>query len=121
MRSTTPALLLAFVLVFTACGGDDESDSTTPTTTTGAGSDAGATVLIDGFEFAEVADAAVGEEVVVLNQDATSHTWTSTDGSFDSGTIAGGGTFTFTFDTAGEYSFFCSIHPSMTGSITIPG
>lgn len=117
MRSTTPALLLAFILVFAACGGDDDTNSTTTT----AGADPGATVVIEGFAFAEVSDAAVGEEVVVRNNDATGHTWTSTDGTFDSGTIAGGDTFTFTFGAAGEYSFFCGIHPTMTGSITITG
>lgn len=116
MRLTKSALLLAFLLVFAACGGDDEGS-----TTTAGGSDSAATVVIEGFAFAEVSDAAVGEEVVVLNNDATGHTWTSNDGIFDSGTISGGDTFTFTFDAAGQYSFFCGIHPTMTGAITITG
>jgi plastocyanin len=60
--------------------------------------------------------------VVVTNRDGVANTWTSTDAVFDSSSIAGaGGSFTFSFDEAGEYDFFCSIHPGMTGSITVTG
>jgi plastocyanin len=30
-----------------------------------------------------------------------------------------GGTFSFKFDTAGTYAYFCQVHPSMTGTITV--
>jgi plastocyanin len=33
----------------------------------------------------------------------------------------GGGSFRFSFHDAGEYAFFCTIHPTMTGSITVTG
>ena len=61
----------------------------------------------------------VGTEVEVENRDTAAHTWTSVDGVFDSGNLGNGDTFTFTFDTPGEYEFFCSIHPDMKGSITV--
>ncbi|HEX2626095.1 MAG TPA: plastocyanin/azurin family copper-binding protein, partial [Candidatus Limnocylindrales bacterium] len=30
-----------------------------------------------------------------------------------------GGTFSFKFDAAGTYAYFCQVHPSMTGTITV--
>jgi plastocyanin len=30
-----------------------------------------------------------------------------------------GGTYSFTFDAAGTYAYFCQVHPSMTGTITV--
>ena len=62
-----------------------------------------------------------GTEVTVTNQDGAGHTWTSTDGLWDSGTLRGGNTYAFTFTDPGTYGFFCGIHPSMTGTITVTG
>jgi plastocyanin len=56
---------------------------------------------------------------VVTNTDAASHTWTAVDGSFDSGTLAEGDSFEFVFDGPGTFEYFCNIHPSMTGSVTV--
>ncbi|MDQ3690691.1 MAG: cupredoxin family copper-binding protein [Chloroflexota bacterium] len=63
----------------------------------------------------------VGDTVTWTNLDSFSHTATSTSGpaSFDSGNLATGDTFSFTFDTAGTYEYFCEIHPNMIGSITV--
>jgi len=63
----------------------------------------------------------VGDTVTWTNLDSFSHTATSTSGpaSFDSGNLATGDTFSFTFDTAGMYEYFCEIHPNMIGSITV--
>jgi plastocyanin len=64
---------------------------------------------------------AVGDTVTWTNNDSAPHTVTSSSGptSFDSGNLATGGTFSFTFDTAGTYAYFCEIHPDMTGTITV--
>jgi plastocyanin len=52
------------------------------------------------------------------DDDGLAHTVSSSDGSFDSGRIGSGETFTHTFDTAGTYSYQCMIHPqSMQGSV----
>ena len=63
----------------------------------------------------------VGDTVTWTNLDDFSHTATSTSGpsAFDSGNLANGETFSFTFDTAGTYEYFCEIHPNMIGSITV--
>ena len=67
-------------------------------------------------------EAGVGQPVVFGNSDATPHTVTSFEPDvFDSGTFGSGGAFTLTFDQPGQYDYFCSLHPSMTGTITVTG
>ncbi|MBI3542895.1 MAG: cupredoxin domain-containing protein, partial [Deltaproteobacteria bacterium] len=63
----------------------------------------------------------VGTTVMWVNSDSMPHTATATDGSFDSGTIAPGGNFMFTFNTPGTFPYFCSIHgaQSMSGTIVV--
>jgi plastocyanin len=60
-----------------------------------------------------------GTTVTWVNQGAANHTATASDGSFDTGTIAPGGSGSVTFNTPGTYSYFCAIHPDMTGTITV--
>jgi plastocyanin len=60
----------------------------------------------------------VNNTVVFLNQDSVVHTVTASDGSFDSGDIHPGMTFIHTF-SAGTYSFHCTYHSYMKGSITV--
>lgn len=91
--------------------------ATGSTTTTPASS----VITIVGFAFGGDDAAAVGTEVTISNQSSSSHTWTARDGSFASGSIPAGGTFTFVFDAAGTYEFFCEFHPGMSGSITVTG
>ncbi len=63
----------------------------------------------------------VGQKVKWANNGQAPHTTTSDDGTWDSGTLQPGDTFSFTFTSAGTYSYFCSIHPSMHGTITVQG
>jgi plastocyanin len=62
---------------------------------------------------------AAGTTVTWSNNDDSPHTVTSVDNLFDSGVIDEGGSFTFTFDEAGTYDYFCAIHPEMTGTIIV--
>ena len=52
-------------------------------------------------------------------ESGVSHTSTSGDGVWDSGTLRPEDSFPF--DTAGTFSYFCNIHPSMTAEITVEG
>jgi plastocyanin len=47
------------------------------------------------------------------------HTTTSNTGLWDSGVQGTGATFTHTFASAGSFSFHCSVHPFMTGTISV--
>ncbi|MEI7512513.1 MAG: cupredoxin domain-containing protein [Candidatus Uhrbacteria bacterium] len=62
-----------------------------------------------------------GDKIIFLNRETVSHTITSDDGSFDSGTLAA--SRSWTFDTsvlaAGTYTYHCSIHPSMTATLIV--
>ena len=61
---------------------------------------------------------AVGETVTWSLTNGT-HTVVSDDGSWQSGSLSTGGTFTHQFDTAGEFGYKCGIHSSMTGTIIV--
>jgi plastocyanin len=61
----------------------------------------------------------VGETVTWINEDSGRHTVTSKDGVFDSGMTGKGQSFSFTFDKAGEYPYFCEPHPNMVGTVVV--
>ena len=62
----------------------------------------------------------VGTTVTWKNMSSVPHTVTSDDGTtFDSGTFPVGGTFHFTFKTAGTFSYHCNIHPYMRSMIIV--
>lgn len=58
-------------------------------------------------------EVAAGTTVTWINEDALPHTTTATDGTFDSGYMALGDRYSFTFETPGEYPIFCVYHPRM--------
>lgn len=60
-----------------------------------------------------------GSTVTWTNSDAATHTVTSDDGTFDSGDLANGESFSFTFDEPGTYTYHCEIHPDMTAEIIV--
>jgi len=59
-----------------------------------------------------------GSTVTWTNQDSVSHTITAT-GIFNSENLNKGQSFSYTFNTPGTFNYHCSIHPSMTGTITV--
>ena len=58
-----------------------------------------------------------GDTIVWTNIDTIDHTVTDDNGQFNSGVIAPGATWSFTFTNVGFFFYSCSIHASMTGSI----
>ncbi|HEY7034177.1 MAG TPA: cupredoxin family copper-binding protein [Thermomicrobiales bacterium] len=60
-----------------------------------------------------------GATVTWTNTGSATHTVTADDGTFDSGNIGSGGTYSFTFDTPGTYTYHCDIHPQMTAEIVV--
>lgn len=61
----------------------------------------------------------VGETVTWINDDSGRHTVTSKDGVFNSELMGRGQSFSYTFDKAGEYPYFCEPHPSMVGTVVV--
>ena len=81
---------------------------------------ADASVAISGFTFTPSSiTVGVGDTVTWTNGDGVGHTATADDASFDTGTIAGGGSDSVTFAAAGTFAYHCAIHPAMTGTITV--
>ncbi len=63
----------------------------------------------------------VGQTIMWTNTGAQPHTITADDNSFDSGTIAPGGTYTFSATDPGTYAYHCTPHPWMKGTFTVGG
>ncbi len=66
---------------------------------------------------------APGTTVTWTNEDGFQHTVTSGTRDqptelFDE-TVAGGGSFSYTFEEPGTYPYFCSIHPGMEGTVVV--
>ncbi len=62
---------------------------------------------------------APGATVTWTNQDGAQHSVTEKNGGFDSGLFQQGQTFSFTFGQAGEWSYYCTRHPSMQGTVKV--
>ena len=77
-------------------------------------------VSIKNFAFSNTSlSVTAGTTVTWTNNDATAHTVTADDGSFDSGNIAPGNSFTHTFSSMGTVHYHCSIHPMMKGAVIV--
>ena len=64
---------------------------------------------------------AAGGSVAFVNAGLAPHTATARDKSFDSGMVQPGGSYRASFPTPGTFSFFCTIHPDMTGTVLVAG
>lgn len=60
-----------------------------------------------------------GTRVTWINEDDIPHTVTSTTLAFKSKPLDSDDKFAFTFTSPGTYTYFCSLHPHMTGSIVV--
>ena len=60
-----------------------------------------------------------GDTVIWKNSDPASHTVTSDGGAFSSANISQGGSFSHTFNSTGTFTYHCSIHPNMHGTIIV--
>ncbi|MGI8792635.1 MAG: cupredoxin domain-containing protein [Acidimicrobiales bacterium] len=86
-----------------------------------AGPTAEGTVAIADFTFdPSELTAAVGDTVTWTNKDGVAHTVTSEgEGRLGSGDIEPGALYEATFDQAGTFSYMCTIHPTMQGTVEV--
>ena len=63
----------------------------------------------------------VNNTVVWVNDDNMPHTVTATNKLFDSGNMNPGDTFSYTFTSPGTYTYGCSYHPWMKGTVIVEG
>ena len=77
-------------------------------------------VKIDNFSFGPpTLTVAAGTTVTWTNRDDIPHTVVSTEGAFKSKAVDTDEKFSYTFAKPGTYSYFCSIHPKMTGKVVV--
>ncbi len=85
-----------------------------------ASSSTGQEVKIDNFSFAPVAlRVRAGSSVTWTNHDDIPHNVVSTSKAFSSPVLDTGEKFTHEFSQPGEFSYYCSIHPKMTGKLVV--
>jgi plastocyanin len=66
-----------------------------------------------------------GDTVEWANVDTAAHTVSAgspadgPSGVFDSSLLMASGNYSFTFDDAGSYDYFCMVHPWMVGSVSV--
>ena len=77
-------------------------------------------VKIDNFSFgpAEL-KVPVGTTVTWTNRDDIPHTAVSTDKTFKSKVLDTDEKFSFTFSKPGKYTYYCKVHPHMTGVVVV--
>jgi plastocyanin len=108
------ATLLA-VIVFISCKKNNSYGS-------GSNAPSAAAVSIKNMAFSPGnLSVMTGATVTWTNSDTTIHTVTADDGSFNSGNIAVGATYSRVFSTAGTVSYHCTLHPEMTGKVVVTG
>ena len=108
-------LFVALALLNTMRGKEPETRESAPAKATKT------EVIIGNFSFLpKTFTVPVGATVTWTNHDKVPHLVTSTHDQFNkSPQLKAGQSFSNTFATAGTYSYFCSIHPRMTGKIIV--
>lgn len=61
----------------------------------------------------------VGDTVTWTNKDIAGHSATADDKSFDTGVLSQGESGSFTFTKAGTFTYFCTPHPNIKGTIIV--
>jgi plastocyanin len=114
------ALGVLLVAALAGCGGAKTPAATTGGATGGASTPAAAPVTIVMKDFAFTPDSAtvkIGDAVTFENQDSADHR-VSIDGQ-DLGQQTTGQKVEWKATKAGTFPFSCTIHPAMTGQITV--
>ncbi len=117
-------IIAASLALMMGCSGGYGSPATKTTTATGptttTQASGGNTVTISGFAFSPATlNVAVGTKVTWTNKDGTTHTVSSDTNAFNSGNLADGASYSYTFNTAGTYAYHCAIHTYMKGTIVV--
>jgi plastocyanin len=120
IEGTVSLVLLLIGFLFISSCSKDEGSATNGTNTQGQNE-----ILISGFAFSPASKTiSVGTTIKWINKDNATHTVTSgipgtPSGVFNSGNLGQNGEFSFKFDQAGTFKYFCNIHQSMTATIIV--
>ena len=110
--------LLALLITFSGCASSGQTAVTAAAAATNSISKN--EILIESNTFKpDSVTIKVGDSIKWINKDSYNHTVTAKNGEFDSGDIAGGAEFSFTFAKEGTYEYLCGIHTFMKGTIIV--
>lgn len=120
-RPVVSLMALVAATALTGCGSSGSSDAGSKGGSTKADTAvAGDKISIKDFLYAPmVLKAKVGQDITVTNEDRAPHTITADDKSFDSGDLQMGKSFTFKVAKAGTYTYICTIHQYMKGTLEV--
>jgi plastocyanin len=115
--------LLVLACLSAGCYSSGPASAPAAPSATAASAAGGNTIAIRNFAFSPATmTVKTGTTVTWTNEDGASHTVVSDAGapvSFTSPSLATGSSYPVTFTQAGTYPYHCSIHPSMTGTVTV--
>ena len=118
--SLAALIALASAMIFAGTASLAQEDGSAKPGKTVATADASSQVMIDNFVYSPVPlTVKVGTTVTWINHDDIPHTVDSTDKKFKSAALDTDDKFEFKFTEAGEYPFYCRIHPKMTGKVIV--
>lgn len=119
---------MGLVALTAACGNDKSPEGVAAATTTSSGAappsaKATTTVVVKGFAFdPKVATVKAGQTVTWTNEDSSDHAIHDKANAFVGehfGPGAGRTTYSHSYNTRGEFEYYCDIHNSMTGLIVV--
>jgi len=99
--------VLPLVLVFAACGGDDDG---------AASSEPGVVTVSDNKFEPKTVEVGVGDTVTWKFEGNSAHNVTFDDEASD---LTKDGTYERTFDEAGTFDYVCTVHPGMGGKVKV--
>ena len=122
MKFVRAGAVAALVIGLSACGSSSSPSSPSPAPPSGANNvsiPVSASTLGTSAYAPNPFTVSAGTTVTWTNNDSIPHTSTSNSGAWDSGSIAAGGHFSFTFQTKGTFTYHCTIHPGMIGTLVV--
>ena len=123
-RTIRFAFILATIVAASSCGGGYSAPTTPSTPSTGSNNGtpisivAGARALTTTAYNPNPLTVSAGTTVTWTNNDTTTHTATSDNGTFN-GSVGPNQQFSFTFANKGTFTYHCSIHPGMKGTVVV--
>jgi plastocyanin len=115
------AIMLVLTCLFSGCTSSQNPVTATPTTPVPSGGSN--SIAIKNFAFSPATlTIKTGTMVTWMNQDGAVHQIASDAGTpvaFTSDTLANGASYQFTFIQPGTYTYHCTVHPSMKGTIIV--
>ncbi len=111
-------ILAAIVVAVVALSLGHQRGASAGTSASASGHAAHVKIFMYAFE-PQTLTVKVGTRVTWTNHDSTAHTATADQGSWDTGTIEHGQSRTIDFTHPGTYSYHCSFHAFMTGTIKV--